>query len=92
MPNDEALRQHLLSLLKGGNAHVSFEEAIKGLPVALRGKTPRGAEHSPWRLVEHLRIAQRDIWNLSQLEAPVAGIPQGLLAGYFRAAEQCCVG
>ena len=65
-PNDEALRQHLLSLLKGGNAHVTFEAAIKGLPVALRGKTPKGAEHSPWELLEHMRIAQWDIVGFSR--------------------------
>jgi hypothetical protein len=66
MPNDEALRQQLLSLLEAGNAHVSFEEAIKGLPEELRGKTPKEAEHSPWQLLEHLRIAQWDILEFSR--------------------------
>ena len=66
MPDDEALRQHLLSLLREGNAHVTFDAAIKGLPVALRGKTPKGAEHSPWELLEHLRIAQWDILEFSR--------------------------
>jgi len=66
MPDDEALRQHLLSLLREGNAHVTFDAAIKGLPVALRGKSPKGAEHSPWELLEHLRIAQWDILEFSR--------------------------
>jgi hypothetical protein len=66
MPSDKSLREHLLALLKGGNAHVTFADAIKGLPVAMRGKRPRGAEHSPWEILEHLRIAQSDILEFSR--------------------------
>jgi DinB superfamily len=64
--HDAALRQHLLDLLTGSNAHADFEAAIKDLPADLRGKTPKGAEHSPWELVEHLRIAQEDILDFSR--------------------------
>ena len=66
MANDRALRQHLLDLLKGGNAHVDFDGAIKDLPVALRGKRPKSAEHSPWEVLEHMRIAQWDILEFSR--------------------------
>jgi len=45
--NDAALRKHLVELLTGGHAHATFEQAVKDLPVELRGKTPKGAEHSP---------------------------------------------
>src|ERR1700746_896016 len=61
MNTDQALREHILYLLKGGGAHLSFDRAIAGLPVKLRGGRPRGLPHSPWRLLEHLRIAQWDI-------------------------------
>jgi hypothetical protein len=63
---DAALREHVLELLRGGHAHADFETAIKNLPVALRGKRPRGAEHSPWEILEHLRIAQWDILEFSR--------------------------
>jgi hypothetical protein len=66
MKNDSALRQHLLSLLKGGNAHADFDAAVKDLPVDVRGKRPQGAEHSPWEILEHLRIAQWDILEFSR--------------------------
>jgi len=66
MPNDKSLREHLAALLKGGHAHVTFETALKGLPAALRGKRPKGAEHSPWELLEHIRIAQSDILEFSR--------------------------
>ena len=65
MQNDKALRQHLVKLLKGGDAHADFEKAIADFPHELRGKTPKGAEHSPWQLLEHLRIAQEDILDFS---------------------------
>ena len=60
------LRQHLLELLTGGHAHATFDAAIKNLPAGLRGKRPRGAEHSPWEIVEHMRIAQWDILEFSR--------------------------
>src|SRR5687767_6053982 len=31
------------------------------MPEGQRGQRPEGAPHSPWELVEHLRITQRDI-------------------------------
>jgi hypothetical protein len=64
--NDKALREHLLYLLKEGGAHAGFDAAVKDLPVALRGKTPKGAEHSPWEILEHLRLAQSDILEFSR--------------------------
>jgi DinB family protein len=58
---DQLLRDHLVHLLKGDGAHVDFDAAIKDLPVKLRGAKPAGVLHSPWELLEHLRIAQRDL-------------------------------
>lgn len=64
--NDMALRQHVIDLLREGHAHATFEAAIKNLPAALRGKRPKGAEHSLWEILEHLRIAQWDILEFSR--------------------------
>ena len=61
-----ALRQHLLFLLQKGGAHAGFDDAVKDLPAAARGKRPKGAEHSPWELLEHLRLAQWDILEFSR--------------------------
>jgi DinB superfamily len=61
----EPLREHVLELLRGGSAHLDFDKAIAGLPVALRGAKPPGLPHTPWRLVEHMRIAQWDILRYS---------------------------
>jgi hypothetical protein len=61
----DLLRQHLLELLDGGHAHPDFEAAIAGLPADLRGAKPAGLPHTPWRLLEHMRIAQWDILQFS---------------------------
>ena len=47
-------------------AHLTFDEAVKGFPVKLRGAKPKGAPHTPWQLLEHLRIAQWDILDFSR--------------------------
>ena len=66
MTNDKSLREHLVKLLKGGNAHATFDAAVKNVPANVRGKRPKGAEHSPWEVLEHLRIAQWDILEFSR--------------------------
>ena len=63
-----SLRQHLLELLTGGNAHATFEDAIKGLSPKLHGTKPENFPHSAWMILEHLRIAQRDILEFSRSE------------------------
>jgi hypothetical protein len=64
--DSDALRQHLLDLLRGGNAHLDFEKAVANMPSQLRGKKPKGSPHTAWQLLEHLRIAQRDILEFSR--------------------------
>jgi len=61
----QALHEHLEKLLVGGDAHATFAQAVADFPAELRGKTPKWAEHSPWQLLEHLRIAQWDILEFS---------------------------
>ncbi|MBI2002599.1 MAG: DinB family protein [candidate division NC10 bacterium] len=61
MPDDSSLREAVLTLLRGGRAHVSFEKAVAKLPEDLRGKKPRGVPYTPWQQLEHMRIAQWDI-------------------------------
>lgn len=66
MSHDKALREHLVNLLTGDSAHLNFEAAVKNMPADLRRKRPKGAEHSSWEILEHLRIAQWDILEFSR--------------------------
>ena len=78
MNKDESLRQHILNLLRGGGAHLSFDEAIADLPPEMRGRRPRGIPHSPWRLLEHMRIAQWDILEFCRNREHVSpSFPEG---------------
>lgn len=62
----KSLREHLLYLLKGGGAHLDFEKGVEGIPLEMRGRTAEGVPHSPWRLLEHMRLAQWDILEFSR--------------------------
>jgi hypothetical protein len=63
---DAALRKHLVYFLKGGGAHVHFEDALNGFPVRKRGVFVQGLPHTGWQLLEHARIAQWDILEFSR--------------------------
>jgi len=43
------------------DAHADFDQAVKDLAADRRGRRPTDMPHSPWEVVEHLRIAQHDI-------------------------------
>jgi DinB superfamily len=61
MPNDQPLRQHLAALLNSESAHANFDAAVANLSAALHGKQAAGAAHTPWQILEHMRITQRDV-------------------------------
>jgi len=76
--NDQALREHLVFLLKGGGAHVHFADAVEGFPEAKRGAFIAGLPHTGWQLLEHARIAQWDILEFSRNPKHVSpGFPEG---------------
>jgi hypothetical protein len=56
-----AVREHLVRVLAWEDAHVGFDKAVDGIPPESRGRRAPGLEHSPWQLLEHLRLAQEDI-------------------------------
>ncbi len=59
--NEAALRKDLVELLQGGQAHLTVQEALKGLRPELRHLRPASGLHSVWEELEHMRIAQQDI-------------------------------
>jgi hypothetical protein len=61
-----ALREHVVKLLKGGQAHVDFAGAIADFPADKRGICAESLPHTAWQLLEHLRIAQWDILEFSR--------------------------
>lgn len=72
MQGDRAVRHHLLWLLDGGNAHVTFPGAVAELKETLRGRKPRGLPYTPWQQVEHMRIVQWDILEYIRIPGHVS--------------------
>ncbi len=66
MDRDQALRDQVLRLLEGRGAHVGPDQVLSGIPATKRGSKPKGFPHTPWQLLEHLRIAQWDILEYSR--------------------------
>jgi hypothetical protein len=62
---DRVLRDTLVEFLRGASAHADLESVVKDFPAELRGKKPKGAEHSAWQVVEHIRIALDDLYEFS---------------------------
>lgn len=61
MSTDKTVREQLLALLRGGNAHMNFGQAVAGFPVEHINTKPPHVPYTPWHLLEHIRIAQWDI-------------------------------
>src|ERR1041385_5384870 len=70
--SDRALREQLVELLESRGAHATFEAVVKDFPAELRGRKPDGFPHTPWMLLEHLRMAQWDILEFSRNPAHVS--------------------
>jgi hypothetical protein len=66
MKNGKDWRAIVASSLGWEEGHASVESAVKNLAPALRGERPAGYPHSPWELVEHIRITQRDLLDFCQ--------------------------
>ena len=64
--DEKGLRGQLSRALDWGEAHVDWKKAVKGVPAKDQGKRPKGSPHSPWELLEHMRIATWDILEFSR--------------------------
>ena len=64
--NDQSLREHVTSLLDGGNAHITFDDFVKDFPADKCGERVDGLPYSAWQVLEHIRIAQWDILEFTR--------------------------
>ncbi|MHB8111663.1 MAG: DinB family protein [Syntrophorhabdaceae bacterium] len=61
MDPDKVMRNELLALLKGGQAHMDFDEALAGFPLEEINRQVPNASYMVWHVLEHMRIVQWDI-------------------------------
>lgn len=64
--NDQSVRDHVLYLLKGEGAHISFEDLVADFPVEKCGERITGLPYTAWQVLEHIRIALWDILEFSR--------------------------
>jgi hypothetical protein len=63
---DDSLRKHVLYLLRGGGAHLSFDDFVGSFPADLCNRNLEGLPYTPWQVLEHMRMAQWDILEFSR--------------------------
>lgn len=64
--NIDSLRKHVLNLLRGGSAHLSFDDLVNSFPVDLCSRRVEGLPYTAWQVLEHMRLAQWDILEFSR--------------------------
>jgi len=91
MSDDKVLREQLLALLRGGNAHMTLEEAVLDFPFRDFNHRPQQVKYTFWHLLEHIRLAQRDILDFIRDPDYVSPKwPEGYWPGENELASQDC--
>lgn len=91
---DAILREQLIALLKGGQAHATFSDAVARFPKDRIGDRPPGSPYSAWQLLEHIRITLHDLLEFStnsdyvEIEWPRAYWPADAVPGNDESWEQ----
>jgi hypothetical protein len=57
----DILREQLLALIDGHGAHMPFDAAVADFPDGAINRRALNVGYTPWHLLEHIRIAQRDM-------------------------------
>jgi hypothetical protein len=77
----DELRRQLVLLLRGTQAHMTFDDAVTDFPAwAMNARGPN-VEYSPWHIVEHVRITQWDM--LRYVEDPLGHVSPDWPVGYW---------
>lgn len=61
MEAEKIVRKQLVALLRGGSAHMDFEEVVSRFPLDSINKRAPNTPYSIWHILEHMRITQWDI-------------------------------
>lgn len=82
MSREQKLREHLLQLLRGGEAHTQFDTVIDDFPINSINERVEHVPYTAWQLLEHMRIVQWDILEFSRDPKHVSpGWPEGCWPG-----------
>jgi uncharacterized damage-inducible protein DinB len=73
MSASDPMRAQLAKLLDWRESHADFDAVVADVPVKDRGVRPNGLPYSLWELLEHIRLAQRDILDFCTRDDYVEG-------------------
>jgi hypothetical protein len=85
--DDAALREQLVALLRGGQAHATISDAVTDFPPERISERPTGTPYSAWQLLEHIRITLHDLMEFAtnseyvELEWPAGYWPKDAAPG-----------
>lgn len=85
MSADQIVREQLLALLRGGNAHLGFDDAVADFPMDQINAEPPNVPYTPWHLLEHLRLAQ---WDILEFIRNPDHVSPGWPEGYWPARDE----
>lgn len=57
----DRLREQLIAIIDGDDAHLPFDAAVRAFPADAVAHRAPNVGYTPWHLLEHIRRAQRDI-------------------------------
>ncbi|RFS26513.1 DinB family protein [Chitinophaga silvatica] len=63
MKSQNEIVKTVKNMLLHANAHITFNDSVKGLSIHDCAKTPDNLPYNIWQLVEHIRLTQLDILN-----------------------------
>jgi len=83
--SDKPLRDHLLYVLRGEAAHITFDDFVADFPVERCGEHLEGLPYTAWQVLEHMRIAQ---WDILEFSRDAKHVSPKWPDGYWPAQEQ----
>lgn len=82
--SDLATREHVADLLRGKGAHVEILPALEEFPARWAGAQVEGAPHTPWQLLEHLRLC---LWDILEFSRDAGHVSPEFPDGYWPARD-----
>ncbi len=59
--DNRELREQLVELIHGDNAHIDIKSALADFPADKRGARPNGAPYNAWQLLWHMNFSLHDL-------------------------------
>jgi hypothetical protein len=83
--SDKSLREHILYVLRGEGAHITFDDFVADFPVERCGERVAGLPYTAWQVLDHMRIA---LWDILEFSRDAKHVSPKWPEGYWPPKEQ----